>query len=102
MIVNASYHFPLATCTPAKQVSFFLYPCQTENPIHLMPATSLFSLSLLICFLQSFLGALRRWYNPPWFSEVVPSTPYDPLVLREAFEKACALSLTLCFTFFYL
>ncbi|OMO56080.1 hypothetical protein CCACVL1_26775 [Corchorus capsularis] len=33
-------------------------------------------------------GALRRWYNPPWFSEQIPSTPYDPKVLREAFEKA--------------
>ncbi|KAF5960509.1 hypothetical protein HYC85_001718 [Camellia sinensis] len=33
-------------------------------------------------------GGLRRWYNPPWFPEQVPSTPYDPLVLREAFEKA--------------
>ncbi|GFY80257.1 asparagine synthetase 2 [Actinidia rufa] len=32
-------------------------------------------------------GGLRRWYNPPWFSEHIPSTPYDPLVLREAFEK---------------
>jgi asparagine synthase (glutamine-hydrolysing) len=50
-------------------------------------------------FLLSFLGSLRRWYNPPWFSEIVPSTPYDPLVLREAFEKACALSLALYFTF---
>ncbi|KAB1225745.1 Asparagine synthetase [glutamine-hydrolyzing] [Morella rubra] len=33
-------------------------------------------------------GGLRRWYNPPWFSEAVPSTPYDPLVLRRAFENA--------------
>ncbi|XP_043719335.1 asparagine synthetase [glutamine-hydrolyzing] 2-like [Telopea speciosissima] len=33
-------------------------------------------------------GALRRWYNPPWNSECIPSTPYDPLVLRQAFEKA--------------
>ncbi|KAJ0836703.1 putative asparagine synthase (glutamine-hydrolyzing) [Helianthus annuus] len=30
----------------------------------------------------------RRWYNPPWFSETIPSTPYDPLVLRRAFENA--------------
>uniref|UniRef100_P19251 Asparagine synthetase, nodule [glutamine-hydrolyzing] n=1 Tax=Pisum sativum TaxID=3888 RepID=ASNS1_PEA len=31
----------------------------------------------------------RRWYNPPWFNEaIIPSTPYDPLVLRNAFEKA--------------
>uniref|UniRef100_A0A8N4EUW2 Asparagine synthetase [glutamine-hydrolyzing] 2 isoform X2 n=1 Tax=Elaeis guineensis var. tenera TaxID=51953 RepID=A0A8N4EUW2_ELAGV len=33
-------------------------------------------------------GGLRRWYNPQWYSERIPSTPYDPLVLREAFEKA--------------
>ncbi|GJS79071.1 putative transcription elongation factor SPT5 homolog 1 [Tanacetum coccineum] len=32
-------------------------------------------------------GGLRRWYNPPWYSECIPSTPYDPLVLRHAFEK---------------
>ncbi|XP_051142985.1 asparagine synthetase [glutamine-hydrolyzing]-like [Andrographis paniculata] len=33
-------------------------------------------------------GGFRRWYNPPWFSEAIPSTPYDPLVLRRAFENA--------------
>ncbi|XP_042494747.1 asparagine synthetase [glutamine-hydrolyzing] 2-like [Macadamia integrifolia] len=33
-------------------------------------------------------GELRRWYNPPWYSEHIPSTLYDPLVLRRAFEKA--------------
>uniref|UniRef100_A0A6N2NA43 Glutamine amidotransferase type-2 domain-containing protein n=1 Tax=Salix viminalis TaxID=40686 RepID=A0A6N2NA43_SALVM len=33
-------------------------------------------------------GGLRRWYNPTWYSEQIPSTPYDPLVLRGAFEKA--------------
>ncbi|KAJ0722898.1 putative asparagine synthase (glutamine-hydrolyzing) [Helianthus annuus] len=33
-------------------------------------------------------GGFRRWYNPPWFSETIPSTPYDPLVLRRAFENA--------------
>ncbi|XP_054797171.1 asparagine synthetase [glutamine-hydrolyzing] 2 isoform X2 [Prosopis cineraria] len=33
-------------------------------------------------------GGFRRWYNPPWFSEIVPSAPYDPLALRHAFEKA--------------
>ncbi|KAH1197009.1 Asparagine synthetase [glutamine-hydrolyzing] 2 [Glycine max] len=32
--------------------------------------------------------AFRRWYNPPWFSEAIPSAPYDPLALRHAFEKA--------------
>ncbi|KAK9166595.1 hypothetical protein Scep_001786 [Stephania cephalantha] len=34
-------------------------------------------------------GQLRRWYNPPWYSESIASTPYDPSVLRDAFEKAC-------------
>ncbi|CAN0902172.1 Asparagine synthetase [glutamine-hydrolyzing] 1 [Linum grandiflorum] len=37
---------------------------------------------------SSKLGGFRRWYNPRWFSEVVPSTPYDPLALRRAFETA--------------
>lgn len=37
---------------------------------------------------SSKTGGLRRWYNPSWFSESIPSTPYDPLVLRHAFEKA--------------
>ncbi|KAA0067313.1 asparagine synthetase [Cucumis melo var. makuwa] len=30
----------------------------------------------------------KRWYNPTWFSEDIPSTPYDPLVLRRALENA--------------
>lgn len=30
---------------------------------------------------------MRRWYNPPWYSEQIPSTPYDPIVLRNAFEE---------------
>ncbi|KAK4430574.1 Asparagine synthetase [glutamine-hydrolyzing] 3 [Sesamum alatum] len=37
---------------------------------------------------SSKLGGLRRWYNPPWFAEQIPSTPYEPIVLRKAFEKA--------------
>jgi asparagine synthase (glutamine-hydrolysing) len=32
-------------------------------------------------------GGFGRWYNPHWFLEQVPATPYQPLVLREAFEK---------------
>ncbi|CAL5353163.1 unnamed protein product [Camellia sinensis] len=32
-------------------------------------------------------GALRRWYNPPWFSEAIPSTLYDPIALRVALEN---------------
>jgi len=30
----------------------------------------------------------ERWYNPTWWSEVVPKTPLDPKLLRETFEKA--------------
>ncbi|KAG2541539.1 hypothetical protein PVAP13_9NG685100 [Panicum virgatum] len=37
---------------------------------------------------SSAAAGFRRWYNPAWFLEQVPSTPYDPLVLRAAFEKA--------------
>lgn len=33
-------------------------------------------------------GGFKRWYNPPWFSEAIPSVPYDPLALRKAFEKS--------------
>ncbi|KAL6905784.1 hypothetical protein ACP4OV_003385 [Aristida adscensionis] len=33
-------------------------------------------------------GGFRRWYNPPWFAEAVPAVPFDPLALRNAFEKA--------------
>lgn len=33
-------------------------------------------------------GGLKRWYNPTWFTEEIPSTPYDALTLRKAFEKA--------------
>ncbi|KAM7259370.1 hypothetical protein ACFE04_015111 [Oxalis oulophora] len=32
-------------------------------------------------------GGFKRWYNPTWFSETVPSTPYDPLALRQALEN---------------
>ncbi|KAI3891438.1 hypothetical protein MKX03_020720 [Papaver bracteatum] len=37
---------------------------------------------------SSVQGSFRRWYNPAWMSETIPSTLYDPLVLRRAFEKA--------------
>ncbi|GJP76363.1 hypothetical protein CLOP_g6819 [Closterium sp. NIES-67] len=33
-------------------------------------------------------GGIRRWYNPKWYDEHIPNTPYDPLVLRAAFEKS--------------
>lgn len=36
---------------------------------------------------SSATGGFRRWYNPQWFAEHVPATTYQPLVLREAFEK---------------
>ncbi|CAH8380921.1 unnamed protein product [Eruca vesicaria subsp. sativa] len=32
-------------------------------------------------------GGLIRWYNPTWFNELVPSTPYDPSLVRSTFEK---------------
>jgi asparagine synthase (glutamine-hydrolysing) len=35
-------------------------------------------------------GGLRRYYNPPWFTDIIPSEPYDPLTLRHAFEKGQA------------
>lgn len=39
-----------------------------------------------------FEGGLRRYYNPPWFTDIIPSEPYDPLTLRHAFEKVYCLS----------
>lgn len=36
---------------------------------------------------SSAAAGFRRWYNPEWFLEHVPATPYQPRVLREAFEK---------------
>uniref|UniRef100_Q9FXL3 Asparagine synthetase [glutamine-hydrolyzing] n=1 Tax=Raphanus sativus TaxID=3726 RepID=Q9FXL3_RAPSA len=33
-------------------------------------------------------GGFKQWYNPPWFNESVPSTPYEPLAIRRAFEDA--------------
>ncbi|KAK6118379.1 hypothetical protein DH2020_047796 [Rehmannia glutinosa] len=36
---------------------------------------------------SSKTGGLRRWYNPTWYAEQIPSAPYEPLVLRKAFEK---------------
>ncbi|KAJ0964964.1 hypothetical protein J5N97_026102 [Dioscorea zingiberensis] len=33
-------------------------------------------------------GIFKRWYNPLWYSESIPCVPYDPLVLRKAFENA--------------
>lgn len=37
---------------------------------------------------SSKAGGLTRYYQPTWFSEAIPATPYDPLILREAFERA--------------
>ncbi|KAK8279408.1 hypothetical protein V6Z11_D09G109100 [Gossypium hirsutum] len=42
-------------------------------------------------------GGFRRWYNPPWFSEAIPSVPYDPLVLRllaYGLYQICLLAVT--------
>nr|VDD65070.1 unnamed protein product [Brassica oleracea] len=33
-------------------------------------------------------GRFKQWYNPPWYNESVPSTPYEPLAVRRAFEDA--------------
>ncbi|KAK8928388.1 Asparagine synthetase [glutamine-hydrolyzing] 2 [Platanthera zijinensis] len=33
-------------------------------------------------------GGLHRWYNPLWYSECIPTTTYDPMALRQAFEQA--------------
>lgn len=32
--------------------------------------------------------SLTRWYNPTWTTEMIPSTPYDPSLLRTTFESA--------------
>ncbi|KAL1222032.1 Asparagine synthetase [glutamine-hydrolyzing] 1 [Cardamine amara subsp. amara] len=37
---------------------------------------------------SSKLGGFKQWYNPAWFNESVPSTPYEPLAIRQAFENA--------------
>ncbi|PWA52559.1 asparagine synthetase [Artemisia annua] len=37
---------------------------------------------------SSKIGRFKRWYNPPWFSEAIPSKPYDPIVLRRALKRA--------------
>lgn len=29
----------------------------------------------------------KRWYSPPWYSGFIPSVPFDPIVLRKAFEN---------------
>ncbi|KAL0722409.1 hypothetical protein Bca4012_037008 [Brassica carinata] len=34
-------------------------------------------------------GGFKQWYNPPWYNEsLIPSTPYEPLAVRRAFEDA--------------
>ncbi|XP_035846576.1 asparagine synthetase [glutamine-hydrolyzing] isoform X2 [Helianthus annuus] len=37
---------------------------------------------------SSKTGGFKRWYNPPWFNETIPSAPYDPIALRHALESA--------------
>ena len=46
--------------------------------------------------LYSSASGFRRWYNPAWFLEQVPAAPYDPLVLRAAFEKVRAVPAQPC------
>ena len=38
-------------------------------------------------------GGFKQWYNPPWYNESVPSTPYEPLAVRHAFEAVRKLAL---------
>ena len=42
-------------------------------------------------------GGFKQWYNPPWFNESVPSTPYEPLAIRSAFEDVRKLFFFLFF-----
>lgn len=35
----------------------------------------------------------KRWYNPVWFSESIPSNPFDPVALRKAFENVYYLNI---------
>ncbi|PRP78892.1 hypothetical protein PROFUN_13331 [Planoprotostelium fungivorum] len=37
---------------------------------------------------SSKTNEFRRWYNPKWFDEHIPSTPLDLTVLRESLEKS--------------
>ncbi|KMZ75108.1 Asparagine synthase (glutamine-hydrolyzing) [Zostera marina] len=37
---------------------------------------------------SSKTGGFRRWYNPSWFSEMVPCANYEPMILRKALEDA--------------
>ncbi|KAL8140957.1 hypothetical protein V2J09_006978 [Rumex salicifolius] len=39
-------------------------------------------------FYLSKNATFQLWYNPPWYTEAVPNAPYDPIILRHAFEKA--------------
>ncbi|KAL8140930.1 hypothetical protein V2J09_006951 [Rumex salicifolius] len=39
-------------------------------------------------FYSSKNATFQLWYNPPWYTEAVPNAPYDPIILRHAFEKA--------------
>jgi hypothetical protein len=61
---------------------YFLFMITLVNQFPFPPLLLLFKF-----YTEIFAGGLRRWYNPPWFSETIPSTPYDPTVLREAFER---------------
>jgi asparagine synthase (glutamine-hydrolysing) len=39
-------------------------------------------------YFSSSTGELRRWYNPPWFSEQIPTEKLDLVLLRETLERA--------------
>jgi len=39
-------------------------------------------------FWSSKSGELKRWYNPPWFDEHIPSTPTDLVSLEKVLDRA--------------
>jgi len=40
------------------------------------------------CYWSSKTNEFRRWYNPSWWDEHIPSTPLDLEALRSAFERS--------------
>lgn len=87
---NTLYDFG---CKNLKNYFFvFFFFCEKDKSKLCMHYSSflevVWAASGIICAM--FTGKLRRWYNPLWYSEKIPSTPYDPMLLREAFEKACS------------
>lgn len=71
------------------------------NLLQLLLPFGVFRKPIFHIYKRVFAGALRRWYNPQWFSEQIPSTPYDPIILRKAFEKVCSELALLLGAMFY-